>query len=204
MNQDPEDPTDPMEALLIKLIDRYIVFNFGGHYNKSPLRTKKDSRGGWERVFARENTLKTFLGSASGLERLFTEYAVMVPSDLRDNTGPTPQRPWQISKWVSVNQKIRQEARLKKESPTNGDEDNVDERVAGVMVDEKFVGAWMKEGLSRFENIDDFLTNGFPKPLGKDCSTPSKKRNADEHWGELPSRKKSKKIMAKAEKHKTA
>ncbi|CAN8106001.1 unnamed protein product [Discula destructiva] len=101
MGKDSEQPTTPMEMLLIRLIDRCIVF---GH-TKEPLRNSRDERTGVKRVAARVETIEDALASCSGPEgKLYTEFATLIPSALR---GSAPEWPWKIPEWVSGQHEIQ-------------------------------------------------------------------------------------------------
>lgn len=92
--KDPQDPKDPQEALLIQLIDRKIVFD----YTKSLFITKLELPKGMHRVARRVQTVTNTLADAAGRNKLHTEFAAMVPVELR---GDASKRPWHIRKWVT-------------------------------------------------------------------------------------------------------
>lgn len=97
-NMIPEDPKDPMAALLVQLIDRCMIFE----HLKTSMRTENDSKVGWERVEERRKTMEHTLCSPTEKQRLFTECASMLPSDARETTFP---RPWTIPIWVQKEKK---------------------------------------------------------------------------------------------------
>lgn len=92
--KEPEIPTDPMEALLVNLIDRHIEFTFSHKY----LHSSKDPKIAWERVNARKDTIVASLASSEGKNKLYTDFATMIPSELR---GHAWQRPWKNPKWIA-------------------------------------------------------------------------------------------------------
>lgn len=131
--KEPEKPTNRMEALLVELIDRCLMFEC----SKSPVRSSKESTGGWKRVKVRENTLRTTVASAAGIESLLTVFAAMVPPDMRSDTS---KRTWEIASWVTAQKKLYAEEKA----------DKID-----------------FGDLMEFKDIDTFFALAFPNPKRK-------------------------------------
>lgn len=92
----PKDPQDPLGALLIKLIDRAIIFDF----RKKPLAVFGVPFMSDEVLQQRAQLVKETLDDQGKWDGLFAEFGAFIPSNLRR----TPvERPWEIESWVKQN-----------------------------------------------------------------------------------------------------
>lgn len=92
----PQDPQDPLTALLIKLIDRYIMYST----DKIPLRSMPPTNTVLERVEQRSKLLRDTLANSSKTSKLFSEFGCLIPSE---ECGLISPRPWLCESWVRAN-----------------------------------------------------------------------------------------------------
>lgn len=92
----PEKPHDPLTALLIDLIDRYIMFR----YDKVPLCSTPLMITAMERLEQRSKTMRDALAAPSEVEKLFTDLGCLVPPH---EQGLRSTSPWFSDGWVREN-----------------------------------------------------------------------------------------------------
>lgn len=95
-NQVPKDPSDRLTALLLELIDYYIMYKT----SKIPLKNGPLLPVDRERLEEKSQTMRGKLADPAEVNTLFTEVFALIPSEER---GMVPTRPWFCETWVKRN-----------------------------------------------------------------------------------------------------
>lgn len=86
----PQDPQDAFTSLLLRLIDRAIVYGF----KKTPMRTSdEDDEIGWDRVKTRIEIVERIMDDPGEKEKLSTDFASLIPVECRGQESPPP---WEV------------------------------------------------------------------------------------------------------------